>query len=236
MFNKIVISAAAIILEFSMLSFAVAQSDPVAERQARNAQLERVSPVMEREKAYTPSEQELATQNIREVHGLLTSINSTLSDLALLGTRADQAKLLLSVDKTARETLTSLFESETARIKAARAESAVSEPQRSVSANPVTLQPKPLLAAVIPPQSNEHIKPIAVRSYENPARPTKVIFLVGKRAPEVVYVGGQVEINGTRFKLASVVVVRTSEKRHARPVYEITLRSDIGEIRKMEWE
>ena len=59
MFNKIVISAVAIILEFSMLSFAVAQSDPVAERQARNAQLERVSPVMEREKAYTPSEQEL---------------------------------------------------------------------------------------------------------------------------------------------------------------------------------
>lgn len=219
-----------------------AQSDPVAERKARNAQLERVSPVMAREQAYTLSEQESVNQNLRQVQAMLTTINSTLSDLALLGARSDQAKLLLDADKSTQQILAALLASEAQRVASDAARTPVvsavhlrgnTEPPLAVAPNQA-VTPEPVRAF-------ERVTPVVVRSYDSAVavgvtRPAKVILRVGQRDPEVFYVGDTVEVNSTEFTIESAVPVRTSSKQHGRPVYAITLRSSAGEIQTVEWE
>ncbi len=218
------------------------QSDPVAERKARNAQLERVSPVMAREQAYTPSSQEAVSENLRQVKAMLTTINATLSDLALLGSRADQAKLLLNADKSTQQILADLLADEAQRVAASpipvkAAHAAPPDVGSEASFNNAPIQ----AIAPEPPKAFERVTPVVVRSYDQEishgdVRPAKVILRVGKRDPEVFYVGDTVQVNDTQFTLVSAVAMRTSNKQHGRPVYEITLRSHSGEIQILEWE
>jgi hypothetical protein len=239
MHKLIILGIAVVIFELLIATQVIAQTDPIAARQAKNAQLERVSPVMTREKAYTLSEEEAVNQNLRDVQGTLSSINSTLSNLALLGSRAEQARLLLNVDQTTRETLLALFESEAKRVESAKlmaTREAQPLPIPTSVGTPTTYTPKQQEILVEPPSAIERVTPVVVRTYTQPEFPAKVILQVGKRDPEVFYVGENVVINGTDYEIVSALPVRLSDRQHRRPVYEISLRSSLGEIKILEWE
>lgn len=226
---------------------ALAQTDPVAERQARNAAMERVSPVMERELSIKPTEQEQVLLNLSEYQLLLGEINQTLSDLSLLGNRTAQAALLMSLDQPARETLLDLIESEAERFE----ESQSAPPPQPASPTPMRVssqQPPvtgssgaPLLPSsksepTTPVQTNSfatEITPLIVRDYEDPNRPAKVFLKIGKQDASVFYEGEQVDVNGLMYTIESVTPVGKSTKLHGRTVYEIVLRSDRGDIRRL---
>lgn len=227
-----------IILTFTSVH-SYAESDPVAEREARNAALEKVSPVMTRELAYQLTPNEQLHQNINDLQSLLTSINGALANLTMVGERAPQAKLLMSLDKSSRDTLIALLESEAKRLKDTKP--AVAEP--SSMAAPLK---KPQIAAapkapVIKRQPKaveryEKIIPIVVREYDEPNRSTKVILKVGSAEPAVFYVGDSFQANGESYTIESALPIRISSAPHARPVYAIKLRSSAGTIQEINWE
>ena len=209
--------------------------DPIAERQARNAQLEKVSPVLDREIAYVATPQEQLSENILELQKLLTSINDALGDLTIAGSRIPQAKMLLNMNESSRDTLLALLESEAERL----ADSEVSSIPSAVPIETNLESEKVAVVAPVEKSSNdvyEEVVPIVVREYQEPNRSTKVILKIGVNEPAVYYVGDTFEANQTRYTIVSAKPVSVSSAPHARPVYAIALRATNGDSKIINWE
>ncbi|MEO0367214.1 MAG: hypothetical protein AAF197_00355 [Pseudomonadota bacterium] len=217
----------------------MAQSDPVAAKQARNAALERVSPVMDREKAYQPTDTERVESSIVEIKSFLTDINTTLKDLALVGSRGDQAKLLLNLDSDTRSTLIALLDSEAQRVEEFNREITPSPVSQSTS-DVQTIQPEPVkpvsVAPIVVAPSTEQIKPMLVRTYDEIGRPAKVILKIGNRDPEVFFEGETAMVNGVEYEVVAATAIRDSTRLHGRKVYEILLKGNDGIVKNIEWE
>ena len=214
----------------------LAQADPVAERQARNAALERVSPVMEREQNYEPSEQERVSQSVREVSMLLTELNAALDDLELVGHQHEQAKLLLTAEGSVRDTLVSLLELQAKRTESIEVQANESFGQTVSIDNTLPVTPAPVTATQAVEPRFQEIVPIVVRTYDEPTRPAKVILKIGERDPAVYYVGGEFDANDVRYTISQVDIVGQSPERHKRPIYEITLLGSNGERKRIQWD
>lgn len=213
---------------------ALGQTDPIVEKQARNAALERVSPVMDRQVNYVPSEFEKASQNMAELQSLLSGLNKVLEDLEQLQGSYAQAKLVLKPDATPHETLISLLDAQpSSTIKKIPL---AAEPQIPLAASTISVPAQLKKKESVKPAKPAQIEPIAVRTYDNGSRPAKVILKVGDNNPAVYFVGDQISLNQDTFRLTGVQKVGVSNERHKRPIYEIMLLSDSGKHKSIVWE
>jgi len=211
------------------LSFA--QEDPLEVQRQRNAALEAVSPVLEREENYVPTPAEEIEIQFGSVRRNAVLINEILDDITKMGRQADQAKLLTQLNPNSLEVIRSLIDLEAKRIEdnEALAQGPV-KPSPTASARPAQ-QSAPVVA---PSPKDMEVVVMMVRPYEDGDKPTKVILKVGEESPKAYFVGEEVTIAGRGYSLSDVQAIGDNPKIKGRTLYRVILERG-SDVKRIDW-
>ncbi len=215
--NKTTILTIAITVALLCPLLVSAQEDPVEAQRQRNAALEAVSPVLEREENYVPTPAEQIEAQFGAVRRNAVLINEILEDISKMGDQVEQATLLTQLNPDSLSVIRELIELEKKRV-----ESFGQSIPLPATATPASAVVEPAPRPLFSPKDKE-VTVMMVRPYTSDDKPTKVILRVGEGTPKAYFVGETVAIAGRDYEVRRVDDIGPNPKIKGRSLYRIEL-------------